>query len=97
MQRRKAVFVGELIRQCISNSDILVKGMQEADVVNAWREIVGETLYSYTTRLYIRDQKLFVEFSSAVAKKEFYGRRYQILNELNKIAGKTLIKFIYVI
>lgn len=97
MQRRKPIFIGELLKKCINDNDILAKGMQEADIVNAWKDVVGDTLYNYTTRMYIREHKLFVEFSSAIAKKEFYSRRYQIINELNRIAGKTVVKFVYVI
>ncbi len=71
--------------------------MQEADIVNRWREIVGENIYNATSRLYIRNQQLYVEFSSAAARKEFYNQRYNIINRINYVAGKVLIKFIYVI
>lgn len=97
MQRKKPIFIGELIRRSMNDNTVLAKGMQEADVVNSWRDIVGETMFSYTTKLYIRNQQLFVEFSSSAAKQEFYTRRHFILNEINKVAGKILIKFIYVI
>lgn len=97
MQRKKPIFIGELIKQSMNNNAVLAKGMQEADIVNSWRDIVGETMFSYTTKLYIRNQQLFVEFSSAAAKQEFYTRRHYILNEINRVAGKILIRFIYVV
>lgn len=97
MQRRKPIFIGTLIKQSVADNRILTKGMQEGDIVNAWREAAGEVLYSCTLRSYIRNGRFFIELSTSAAKAEFYRRRYQILKDLNTIAGSEVIKFIQIL
>ena len=97
MQRRKPIFIGELIKRSVSDDKVLQKGMQEADIVNAWREVAGEVMFSCTMRSYIRNGRLFIELSTSAAKAEFYRRRHQILNDINRIAGSEVIKFIQIL
>ena len=97
MQRRKPTLIGDILRKAVNNDDILAKGMQEAKIVDSWRQVAGDNIANYTESLYIRNQKLYVELSSQVAKQEFYNNRYNIINELNAKAGKKLVKFIQII
>lgn len=97
MKRRSAVFVGELISQAINNSDTLSKGMKEGDIMRAWREVAGELLFQYTAKLYIRNSTIYVQFSSASAKAEFFNNRHKILKGINEVAGDRSIKYISVI
>lgn len=97
MKRRNAIFVGELISQAINNNETLSKGMKEGDIMRAWREVAGENIFQYTSKLYIRNSTIYVQFSSAVARTEFFNNRYKILKGINNIAGDNYIKYISVI
>lgn len=85
------------MRQTIANDDMLSRGMKEGDIVRAWEDSAGEAIARYTSKIYIRDGKLFVQFSSASAKSAFYQRRYEIIDALNRAAGEKYIKFITVL
>ncbi len=97
MQRRKPTLIGDILKKAVGNNDILTKGMQEAGIVDSWREVAGDHIANATESLYIRNQKLYVELSSQVAKHEFYNNRLSIINGLNRIAGRRIIHFIQIV
>lgn len=97
MEKKYPVRIGELIAKNIRNSDPFVNGMKEATIMSAWLETVGEEIAGYTTKLYIRDRKLYVGFSSPTVRSEFYTIRKSVLYRLNGKVGEAFIKLIIVI
>lgn len=95
MKRTDPVTVGELLREFVAERG-LEDGLREGRVMNAWRGVVGRDIAEYTSRLYLRDGKLYVSFCSSVARAEFFMRRARVMDELNRIAGKKVVRYIVV-
>jgi len=64
----------------------------EVNLLNSWEEIVGKAISSRTTRIFIKDQVLYVKLSSSVARNELLMLKEALRVKLNEKAGKELIK-----
>lgn len=95
MRRRNPVQIGQLIGE-LKNINTLSNGMKEIFIMGAWEKVVGKNIADYTTKLYIRDRKLYVNFSSAAARQELFARRREVIQKLNEVAGEYYITFISV-
>ena len=56
----------------------------EYKLVNAWPEIVGEVISSYTGNIYIKNQILHVDIKSPALRQELLMRRSSLKDKLNK-------------
>lgn len=74
----------------------LSNGMKEIAIMGSWQQVVGKQIADYTTKMFIRDRKLHVHFSSAAARNELFVRRREVLEKLNEKAGEKYITFISV-
>ncbi len=63
----------------------------EADLVNSWERVMGAPIAKRTSKIYIKDKKLFVHVSSAPLKHELSMSRDKILVLLTKEIGKSVI------
>lgn len=97
MEKKYPVRIGELMDRHIRSSDPFVNGMKESLIMGGWLEVVGAEIAEYTSKLYIRDRKLYVGFSSPVVRSEFYAIRKSVLYRLNGKVGEAFIKLIIVI
>lgn len=97
MQRKFPTRIGELIDKHIRNSSPFVKGMKEDLVTSSWAEVVGENIANYTTRLYVRDNKLYVGFTNPTVKSEFFLIQRNVLYKLNGKVGEQFVKRIIVL
>ncbi|HEY9560071.1 MAG TPA: DUF721 domain-containing protein [Anseongella sp.] len=64
---------------------------QETSVVAHWEEIMGTTIASRTSELFIRDGKLFLKLESSVLRNELRMARQKIVDLLNDRAGTQVI------
>lgn len=97
MERKYPTRIGELLNKHVQNSDPFVNGVKEEAIMSSWREVVGENIAEFTNRLYIRDNKLYVGFSSPVVKSEFFFIRKNVLYRLNGKVGEKYLKLIIVL
>lgn len=97
MEKKYPVRIGELIDKTIRNKDPFINGMKESLIMSNWLGVVGADIAGYTNKLYIRDRKLYVGFSSPTVKSEFYSIRKSVLYRLNGKVGEAFIKLIIVI
>ncbi|MBR3454781.1 MAG: DUF721 domain-containing protein [Bacteroidaceae bacterium] len=63
----------------------------EYKLVNAWPEIVGEVISSYTGNIYIKNQILHVDIKSPALRQELLMRRSSLKDKLNKHVGAQVI------
>lgn len=63
----------------------------ESNLVNSWEKVMGAPIAKRTTKLYIRDKKLYVYLSSAPLKQELSMAREKILVLLTKEFGASVI------
>jgi hypothetical protein len=70
--------------------------LKETSIINAWGNVLGKKVESATTRLYIKNQVLFVYLKSAVIKNELMMLKSGIIKALNEKAGENVIKDIVI-
>lgn len=66
--------------------------LREINIINSWEEVVGKSISSRTSRLYIKDQILYVHLTSSVVRNELLMLREALKAKLNEKAGIELIK-----
>ncbi|WP_051296147.1 DUF721 domain-containing protein [Eisenibacter elegans] len=64
----------------------------ETQVLNAWDEVLGQTVAKQTKRLYIRDQVLYAEIISPSLRQELFLHKSQIISRLNTHAGAEVVQ-----
>jgi predicted nucleic acid-binding Zn ribbon protein len=60
-------------------------------VIQAWPEMMGNTVAKRTESLYIKDKKLFVKINSGPVKKELAMNRSKVLELISSRFGDKLI------
>lgn len=61
MKRNNTEQVGEVIRRLLRQEG-LETPLNEYRLVDAWKDVVGETIARYTTNIYIKNQVLYCAF-----------------------------------
>jgi predicted nucleic acid-binding Zn ribbon protein len=65
--------------------------LNEAKVIAAWENVVGEMVAKNTGRLQIRNKVLFIKVDSSALRNELMFARNKIIAALNKEVGGTVI------
>jgi hypothetical protein len=63
-----------------------------ANIINNWENLMGKTVASRTGKIFIKEQKLFVEIQSAALKSDMYYSKKEIIEIVNEFVGKEVIK-----
>ena len=66
--------------------------LNEVSVINSWEETVGKAIASRTTKIYIKDQVLYVYLSSSVVRNELLMLRQALRAKLNEKAGAEVVR-----
>ena len=66
--------------------------MHEVKLISSWETVMGKTVANRTTKIFIRDKKLFVYLNSASLREELHRERQKIINLLNTEAGIDVIE-----
>ena len=82
--------LGEAISEMLKAFRIEGK-FYETDLVNSWERVMGKPIASRTSKIYIKDKKLFVHISSAPLKHELNMSRDKILVLLTKELGQPIV------
>lgn len=69
MKRNNAEQIGVLIRNFL-RQESLESPLNEQRLINAWEEVLGSAVASYTRQLYIKNQVLYVHLTSAALRQE---------------------------
>lgn len=69
----------------------LEKGLLENRTLNLWDEMMGRMVAQATRQKYIKDSKLYVYLTSSIVRHELFMMRTEIVNEINRRAGQTVI------
>lgn len=65
--------------------------MQELDVVDAWKEVMGPVVARKTTDVKLRGANLIVALNSGPLKEEFSMNKARIVELMNEKLGATVI------
>ncbi|GHE54296.1 MULTISPECIES: DUF721 domain-containing protein [Roseivirga] len=82
--------LGDAIQEMLKSFRIEEK-FNEANLVNSWEKIMGAPIAKRTTKVYIRDKKLFVHINSAPLKHELSMSRDKILVLIARELGSSIV------
>ena len=90
MKRNDAEQIGLLIRQFMRREG-LESPLNEYRLIQAWKEVLGPGISSYTHGQHIKNQTLYVHITSPVLRQELSMGRDRILKNLNHHVGAQVI------
>jgi predicted nucleic acid-binding Zn ribbon protein len=65
--------------------------LKEVQLVSQWESLMGKTVAHRTSKIYIKNQILYLHVTSSVLKTELLMMRQDIIDKLNENAGERLI------
>jgi predicted nucleic acid-binding Zn ribbon protein len=91
MRRSKTISLAEAMKDYIKEMHLEGK-LNEIGIINSWEETVGKAIASRTSKIYIRDQVLYIHLNSSVVRNELLMLRQALKEKLNEKAGTEVIK-----
>jgi len=82
--------LGEALKNVVQGSK-LKNGMRSAEIEEVWLELMGVTIAKYTDKIYIFNQKLFIQTSVGPLKNELGFQKIQIIERVNEKMGENTI------
>jgi hypothetical protein len=83
--------VGDVLKQIIQ-ANKLQPGMDQIDVKEAWQNLMGNGVNSYTKNVALRGTTLYVELSSSVLREELSHGKSKIIAMINEELQREVIK-----
>ena len=91
MRRSKTISLAEAMNDYIKEMNLGGK-LSEIAVINSWEEIVGKAISSRTTKIFIKENILYIHLNSSVVRNELLMLREALRTKLNEKAGSEIIK-----
>ncbi|NNF86006.1 MAG: DUF721 domain-containing protein [Winogradskyella sp.] len=73
-------------------SNKLQGGLDEVNVKEAWKRLMGNGVNNYTTAIELKKDTLFVKLSSSVLREELSYGNQKIIDMLNEAIGKPVVQ-----
>lgn len=83
--------VGDAIRELLK-AYRLEGRYNSTELVSRWPEIVGKTIANRTSRIFVKNDVLFVEVNSAPLKQELNLNKSRIMQLIEEKVGKGVVK-----
>jgi hypothetical protein len=83
--------IGDVLKQIIQVNK-LQPGMDQIDVKEAWQNLMGNGVNSYTKNVALRGSTLYVELSSSVLREELSHGKSKIIAMINEELRREVIK-----
>lgn len=90
-KKKNPVSVKNVIDKILLNKK-LNNGLLEIKIKDAWKNVMGKNVNTYTTNIKLNKQIIFVKLSSAPLKNELVYRSDTIIKLLNNELGQEKIK-----
>ncbi|MDA6068524.1 DUF721 domain-containing protein [Flavobacterium sp. AC] len=82
--------IGAVLQQIIQVNK-LGAGMDQIDVKEAWRQLMGNGVNTYTRNVVLKGSTLYVELSSAVLREELSHGKTKIVKMINEELGREVV------
>ena len=92
MRRKNTESIGDVIKQFFEENSFIRAKVAENRVVSGWGTILGSSVASYTTNIYLKNNILYVHLSSSVLRAELIMSKERIIANLNKHAEMDIVK-----
>ena len=90
MFKRNVQQVRDLILQALREQG-LETPLNQKRLIDAWPEVAGPLIASYTLNTYIYNQTLYVRLSSPALRADLSMRRQELTARLNAVVGEQVI------
>ncbi|MDZ7738757.1 MAG: DUF721 domain-containing protein [Bacteroidales bacterium] len=91
MRRRKTLTLSQVLKEYRSEMNIDNR-LKEVSLLNSWEDIAGRAIAKRTTKVTMKDGKMFIYLSSPVVRNELMMIRESLRERLNEEAGEELVK-----
>ncbi len=91
MRRKNTEPIKVLLRSYMREEGLETPLNEYRLIHHAWPEILGKGISTYTTRLYIYNQVLYVYLTSPVLRQELLMGREVLIRKLNQYVGAQVI------
>ncbi|WP_396210995.1 DUF721 domain-containing protein [Flavobacterium sp.] len=85
--------ISDVLKQFIEVNK-LESGMDKIDVEQAWKNLMGNGVNTYTKEVVLKGTILYVTLSSAVLREELSYGKDKIIKMINEEMGKEVVKSI---
>ena len=83
--------ISEVLKNFVQQNN-LQKGINEVQVIDAWKNIMGPAIDKYTTKIQLRKNTLYVQLSSSVLRQELSYGTTTIIKNMNEELKQELIE-----
>ncbi len=83
--------VGDILKEIIQ-ANKLQPGMDQIDVKDAWKNLMGNGVNHYTKNVVLKGTTLYVELSSAVLREELGHGKSKIVSMINEELRRDVVK-----
>jgi len=83
--------IGDVLKQIIQVNK-LQPGMDQIDVKDAWKNLMGNGVNNYTKNVVLKGSTLYVELSSSVLREELSYGRSKIVAMINEELRRDVVK-----
>lgn len=86
----KEIKISDVLKDFIT-SNKLEKGLDQVQIKDAWKTVMGDAIAKYTTKINLQNDVLFVNLSSSVLREELSYGKEKIITLINEEIGKNLV------
>ncbi|MFH1320162.1 MAG: DUF721 domain-containing protein [Bacteroidota bacterium] len=87
--------LGEIIKKFATRYNLDSK-LQEVRLKDSWEKLMGKTIAKHTTKLYLSNKKLYVNFDSAPLREELLFAKDKVIKMINKELGEEVVEDIII-
>ncbi len=91
MRKSNQQQIGAVIKKILKNQQLEGR-LQELDLLDNCKEILGENLMNFVKEISIKDGILSIKVSSAVVRNELFYQKSKIIQKMNNQARKEIVK-----
>ena len=83
--------IGDVLKQIIQ-SNKLQPGMDQVSVKDAWKNLMGNGVNTYTRNVALKGTTLYVELTSSVLREELSYGKDKIIRMINEELGRDVVR-----
>ena len=76
----------------VINKNNLRHKIDQLNIIDIWRDIIGENIHTYVKEEKVKDYTLYIKLKSSVVRNEISYNKSRIIEKINKKIGKQAIK-----
>ena len=83
--------LSSIINKVINKNNLRHK-IDQLNIIDIWRDIIGENIHTYVKEEKVKDYTLYIKLKSSVVRNEISYNKSRIIEKINKKVGKQAIK-----